>query len=275
MLSRFSWALAIAIAAIASSARAEILFSDNFNSTGDASAYSDYGLNQEQGVRQSGTYAGTLYRNPSYSQFRDSKAPQVNNASHAGALAFIQGAGDWCSGFTLLNRDFGVGAQGIQVSVTTTPDIGTGWSCLGMLGGDYSPGHKELPSATDVGAVLLVKAGGGWNFASNGSYLLGGSVTPSTTYDLTMQVTNNGSGNVLNAWIGSTQIVTDYALTGAAATRTTNYISIGAQLCTYDGAKAYSFDNLTVQTAPVPEPGTLALLAAGLIGLVAYAWRKR
>jgi hypothetical protein len=25
----------------------------------------------------------------------------------------------------------------------------------------------------------------------------------------------------------------------------------------------------------VPEPGTLALLAAGLIGLVAYAWRKR
>jgi hypothetical protein len=25
----------------------------------------------------------------------------------------------------------------------------------------------------------------------------------------------------------------------------------------------------------VPEPGTLALLAAGLLGLVAYAWRKR
>ena len=26
---------------------------------------------------------------------------------------------------------------------------------------------------------------------------------------------------------------------------------------------------------PVPEPGTLALLAAGLAGLLAYAWRKR
>ncbi len=25
----------------------------------------------------------------------------------------------------------------------------------------------------------------------------------------------------------------------------------------------------------VPEPGTLALLAAGLIGLLCYAWRKR
>ena len=27
--------------------------------------------------------------------------------------------------------------------------------------------------------------------------------------------------------------------------------------------------------APVPEPGTLALLAAGLVSLLAYAWRKR
>ena len=26
---------------------------------------------------------------------------------------------------------------------------------------------------------------------------------------------------------------------------------------------------------PVPEPGTLALLAAGLVGLLAYAWRRR
>ncbi len=26
---------------------------------------------------------------------------------------------------------------------------------------------------------------------------------------------------------------------------------------------------------PVPEPSTLALLAAGLAGLLAYAWRKR
>ena len=27
--------------------------------------------------------------------------------------------------------------------------------------------------------------------------------------------------------------------------------------------------------APTPEPGTLALLAAGLAGLLAYAWRRR
>ena len=27
--------------------------------------------------------------------------------------------------------------------------------------------------------------------------------------------------------------------------------------------------------SPVPEPGTLAILATGLMGLLAYAWRKR
>jgi hypothetical protein len=34
-------------------------------------------------------------------------------------------------------------------------------------------------------------------------------------------------------------------------------------------------DNMRMSSAVVPEPGTLALLATGLIGLLAYAWRKR
>jgi hypothetical protein len=38
-----------------------------------------------------------------------------------------------------------------------------------------------------------------------------------------------------------------------------------------DAIRALGAAGITV----VPEPGTLALLAAGLIGLIAYAWRKR
>ncbi len=47
--------------------------------------------------------------------------------------------------------------------------------------------------------------------------------------------------------------------------------------CLADGsytASTYGYErNLVVQT--IPEPGTLALLAAGFLGLLCYAWRKR
>jgi hypothetical protein len=35
------------------------------------------------------------------------------------------------------------------------------------------------------------------------------------------------------------------------------------------------YDNVHLSVTSVPEPSTLALLAAGLLGLLAYAWRKR
>jgi hypothetical protein len=36
-----------------------------------------------------------------------------------------------------------------------------------------------------------------------------------------------------------------------------------------------SFNNVSLVASPIPEPGTVALLATGLFGLMAYAWRKR
>jgi len=41
-----------------------------------------------------------------------------------------------------------------------------------------------------------------------------------------------------------------------------------------DSAETYYSIGFRI-AAPIPEPGTLALLAAGLIGLLAHAWRKR
>ena len=35
------------------------------------------------------------------------------------------------------------------------------------------------------------------------------------------------------------------------------------------------FDNVRLDASPVPEPGTLALLATGLLGRLRYAWRRR
>ncbi len=42
----------------------------------------------------------------------------------------------------------------------------------------------------------------------------------------------------------------------------------------YNYALKGSYDNVKLSTV-IPEPSTLALLAAGLVGLLAYAWRKR
>ena len=47
----------------------------------------------------------------------------------------------------------------------------------------------------------------------------------------------------------------------------------GAQFETESSSGDYLIDNVTGHT--IPEPSTIALLASGLFGLLAYAWRKR
>jgi hypothetical protein len=42
-----------------------------------------------------------------------------------------------------------------------------------------------------------------------------------------------------------------------------------------DGGLNQRWDSIQLSQAAVPEPGTFALLLGGLIGMVAYAWRKR
>jgi len=40
------------------------------------------------------------------------------------------------------------------------------------------------------------------------------------------------------------------------------------------GKTAY-IDNVSVTTASIPEPSSIALLTSAIVGLLAYAWRKR
>jgi hypothetical protein len=62
----------------------------------------------------------------------------------------------------------------------------------------------------------------------------------------------------------------DFACSAPAGTQSV-FFDLGA---TSTFVRFYEIELITT-SAPVPEPGTLALLAAGLAGLLCYAWRKR
>ena len=73
------------------------------------------------------------------------------------------------------------------------------------------------------------------------------------------------------AWDPSDAYVS-LATAGASVTRTFNFGS--AFDVPIDGIDVMGRIHLTYETASVPEPGTMALGFMGLIGLLAYAWRK-
>ncbi len=89
-------------------------------------------------------------------------------------------------------------------------------------------------------------------------------------------------------WMGApgtaSNLLTQVDIDGNAANGTTSYsFTWDANQKCYMGFSPYYprldasgwVDDVSVFTADVPEPSTLALLACGLIGLLAYAWRKR
>jgi hypothetical protein len=83
-----------------------------------------------------------------------------------------------------------------------------------------------------------------------------------TTYTIVLETTGAWSAEF---YAGATSLGT-YTYT---TNPTVAYVGFGCSAYHNDMV----VDNFTL--SEVPEPGTMALLATGLIGLLAYAWRKR
>ena len=101
--------------------------------------------------------------------------------------------------------------------------------------------------------------------------------------DLSGKVDFGDLGNVISNYgmtTGATWSQGDFNYDG-----TVDFSDLGIVIANYGISLPSQFDPAGAQGAPrvpmggigsaVPEPGTLAMLAAGLIGLLAYAWRKR
>ena len=134
------------------------------------------------------------------------------------------------------------------------------------------------------------------------SQVLSALALPNTTYTMTVDLNNYGPGYPLTFTphlmhadgtpVGTGPAPASFALSGTSDMQTwytpsftwttdgtepgTQFLKIGFQVATAGSGGTAFLDNVRLDDGiPIPEPSTLALLATGLIGLLAYAWRKR
>lgn len=166
----------------------------------------------------------------------------------------------------------------VDVSYSTTASVPIG----GIANSAVHWHTWDSPSDGNVARLLGTAPGGAWSFTFTPS----GSAVRLVSFELDPYNDNTGNtqqvdwevragpvdtGTLLSS---GTENILDTApnllvTTGAAAqtgvvTLRVDYVS---------GTNGMALDNIIIDQ--VPEPGTLALLAAGLMGLLAYAGRKR
>ena len=177
--------------------------------------------------------------------------------------------------------------------IYNVPGVGTwnngpipGWTITGGVAGSWQPGPTAFSSVPD-GSMVAFSNGGSI------SQVLSSSLAANTLYTLSVGVGNRLDAVVNN--LATTYIIQLFAgntlLNSTTGSNTTiplgtffdasfNYVS-GVTLPAGDlsivlnsvGAQT-DFDNVRLVAAPVPEPGSLALLAAGL-GFAFFVFRRR
>lgn len=162
-------------------------------------------------------------------------------------------------------------------SWTDTHPGGTGVAVGGMNGsGDQfffqgiNANETQWLYQTDVGATFV--AGDAYTLDF---YYANGQTTP---YELTANIIyGGGPALVANVYsVAASQGWTHGSISGTATSTTAGTIGIVFKFVAGSGANQPWLDHVTLtQTSAVPEPTTIMLTMTGLVGLLAYAWRKR
>lgn len=321
---------ALMVVGFAADARAELLFSDDFNTDATPGSVNNYCLSTDLGDRLGGYLAPTL----------STTAWDTTMWSYAGRVRInndVTGAGPnvmSCEGYesyggyprcngcaAIIQHDFASGAVGAKIKAAggfviryDMDPMAAGSSGTRI---DYGGGaFFGLANGTDSGYTSYHQGYGGnhcevgitWgndgklrDARSHGSEISGlpGIVFDNTPangnwgewYTFEMRVTvdptdgfSEGADSEVTYWWGA-QGTASGSLTqidinpGDPSSMSfsfewdadgTNYLGVAGYL---NDNNYTLFDNMEVHT--IPEPGTFALLATGLIGLLAYAWRRR
>jgi hypothetical protein len=157
-------------------------------------------------------------------------------------------------------------------------------NALGVLPNGGQVGLLESFPARGANYLYVATQTTGHTIAAGEQYQLGfyygAHKDTSVTWGAVIASLLDGSGNVIGTQTFSTAPTpgTFLSATMTATATAGNSGMVGIRLETATPSSGYYWDpidSVSLSYRAVPEPGTLALLAAGLLGLVAYAWRKR
>jgi hypothetical protein len=209
-----------------------------------------------------------------------------------------------------INVDINTDVSATYSGLGASPDSGTYWNGFATLVGTYTSGALTASDGTTPTSVTMTvetvnrydNSPADFATALMGDYVYPwnpvtyatlpfsvNNLTPGGTYDLYLY-SLNGAGNSAHTdfTIGG---ATKTALNSAAATfvENNNYVRFSGVTADAGGSifgtavgrdasgnpypNAVAFNGL--QITSVPEPAAMLLVATGLIGLLAYAWRKR
>jgi autotransporter-associated beta strand protein len=222
------------------------------------------------------TYAGHIYDNGSGT----SSTVKIAMTKVGAGVLTLTGTSAYTGGTTLYGGGLVIdGALTSPVAVIGGVLGGSG-SIAGdvtVTGGAVAPGNS--PATLTIAGVLSLGSGASLSFELNGAdTTVGGGVNDliqsvtNLTLDGTLNVTETVANSFLSANVGDQWTLITY--TGGL---TNNGLDLGT-MPTLSGTRFLAVDTTTtgqVNLVVIPEPGTLTLLAAGLLGLIAYAWRKR
>jgi hypothetical protein len=126
-------------------------------------------------------------------------------------------------------------------------------------------------------SVSFYEASRSANYTTNGVNvgltIDGGGTLAGTNGTLTVSGSGTGASPLTGNAFGAQNTWTQFTFSFVPS-QTGNVTFTLTGICPTGNTGSF-LDNVSVTGAQTPEPGTLALLAAGLAGLLCYAWRKR